>query len=157
MDDLGITRCTFLGRFQIWCSHHCTILNWAGKHKTLMKPWWYEIWPPPFWMVQLAPGPTFWGVNLNTEMPILASSTCHTQNGDWGTRRGSSDLLQIGSFSFCLGPFDSPIVLLNMARSVIAVKYLEIWPTPFGMVQLASRLIFWGDSESGQGNFKFPL
>jgi hypothetical protein len=65
-------------------------------------------------------------INLNTEMPILASSTCYTQNSDWGTRRGSGDLLQIGSFSFCLGPFDNPIVLLNMARSVIAVKYLEI-------------------------------
>jgi len=23
-------------------------------------------------------------MNLNSEMPILASSTCYTQNGDWG-------------------------------------------------------------------------
>ena len=43
-------------------------------------------------------------MNLNTEMPILAYSTCYTQNGDWGTRRGSGDLLRIGSFNLYLGP-----------------------------------------------------
>jgi len=44
-------------------------------------------------------------MNLNTEVPIFACSTCYTQNGDWGTRRGSDDLLQIGSFNLYLGPF----------------------------------------------------
>jgi hypothetical protein len=44
-------------------------------------------------------------VNLNTEMPILASSTRYTQNGDRGTRRGSGDLLRIGSFNLYLGSF----------------------------------------------------
>jgi len=43
-------------------------------------------------------------MNLNTEMLILACSTCYTQNGDWGTRRGSGDLLQIGLFNLYLGP-----------------------------------------------------
>ena len=43
-------------------------------------------------------------MNLNTEMPILASSTCYTQKSDWGTKRGSGDLLRIGSFNLYLGP-----------------------------------------------------
>jgi hypothetical protein len=56
-------------------------------------------------------------MSLNTEMPILASSTCYTQNGNWGTRRGSGDLLlQIGSFNLYLGPFFKEI--WNMAREI---------------------------------------
>jgi hypothetical protein len=51
-------------------------------------------------------------MNLNTEMLILASSTCYTQNGDWGTRRGSGDLLRIGVFNLYLGSFFREI--LNM-------------------------------------------
>ena len=46
MDDLGITRCTFLSRFQIWWSHHCTIPNQAGKHKILTKPRRFQILTP---------------------------------------------------------------------------------------------------------------
>ena len=52
-------------------------------------------------------------MNLNTEMPILASSTCYTQNSDWGTRRGLGDLLQIGLFNFYLGPFFKEILKLD--------------------------------------------
>ena len=52
-------------------------------------------------------------MNLNTEMPILAYSTCYTQNGDWGTRRGSGDLLQIGSFNLYLGSFFKEIPNLD--------------------------------------------
>ena len=52
-------------------------------------------------------------MNLNTEMPILASSTCYTQNGDWGTRRGSGNLLRIGSFNLYLGPFFKEIQNLD--------------------------------------------
>jgi len=66
-----------------------------------------------------------------------AGSVLITQNGDWGTRRGSGDLLRIGSFNLYLGSFfkeilnldrkfEIPIVLLNMARLVIAVKNREI-------------------------------
>jgi hypothetical protein len=55
-------------------------------------------------------------MNLSTEMPILASSTCYTQNGDWGTRRGSGDLLQIGSFNLYLGSFFKEI--LNLDREI---------------------------------------
>jgi hypothetical protein len=52
-------------------------------------------------------------MNLNTEMPILACSTCYTQNGDWSTRRGSGDLLQIGSFNLYLGAFFKEIPNLD--------------------------------------------
>jgi hypothetical protein len=51
-------------------------------------------------------------MNLNTEMPILASSTCYTQNSDWSTRRGSGDLLQIELFNLYLSSFFKEI--LNM-------------------------------------------
>jgi hypothetical protein len=37
-------------------------------------------------------------MDLDTEMTILACNTCYTQNGDWGTRKGLGDLLQIGLF-----------------------------------------------------------
>jgi len=57
---------------------------------------WFNLHPDPFFKEIM---------NLNTEMPILACSTCYTQNGDWGTRRGSDDLLQIGLFNLYLGPF----------------------------------------------------
>jgi hypothetical protein len=40
-----------------------------------------------------------------------------------------------------------------MARSVIATQIWEIWPAPFGMVQLVSWFVLWGDSESGHKIF----
>ena len=52
-------------------------------------------------------------MNLNTEMPIFACSTCYTQNHDWGTRRGSGDLLRIGLFNLYLGPFFKEILNLD--------------------------------------------
>jgi len=55
-------------------------------------------------------------MNLNTEMPILACSTCYTQNSDWGTRRGLGDLLQIGLFNLYVDSFFEEI--LNMDREI---------------------------------------
>ncbi len=55
-------------------------------------------------------------MNLNTEIHILACSICYTQNGHWGTRRGSDDLLRIVSFNFYLGPFFKEI--LNLDREI---------------------------------------
>ena len=55
-------------------------------------------------------------MDLNTEIPILNRSTCYNQNGDWGTRRGSGDLLWIGSFNFYLDSFFEEI--LNLDREI---------------------------------------
>ena len=55
-------------------------------------------------------------MDLDTEMPILACNTCYTQNGDWGTRRGLGDLLQIGLFNLYLDSFFEEI--LNMDREI---------------------------------------
>ena len=55
-------------------------------------------------------------MNLNTEMPILACSTCYTQNSDWGTRRGLGELLQMGSFNLYLDSFFEEI--LNIDREI---------------------------------------
>ena len=57
-----------------------------------MKPGSMKFDPLHFGWFDLHLDPFFEEImNLNTEMPILASSTCYTQNGDWGTRRGSGD------------------------------------------------------------------
>jgi len=53
---------------------------------------------------------------MNTEIPILDCSTCYTQNGDWGMRRGLGDLLQIESFNFYLDSFFKEI--LNLDREI---------------------------------------
>jgi len=68
---------------------------------------WFNLHPDPFFEEIM---------NLNTEMPILTCSTCYTQNGDWGTRRGSGNLLQIGSFNLYLGSFFKEI--LNLDREI---------------------------------------
>jgi len=52
--------------------------------------------------------------NLNTEMPILPCSTCYTQNGDWGTRRGLGNPLQIGLFNLYLDPVFEEILNMDM-------------------------------------------
>jgi len=55
-------------------------------------------------------------LDLDTEMSILACSTCYTQNGDWGTRRGLGDMLQIGLFNLYLDSFFEEI--LNVDREI---------------------------------------
>jgi len=55
-------------------------------------------------------------MDLDTEMRILACSTCYTQNGDWGTRRGFGNMLQIGSFNLYLDSFFEEI--LNLVREI---------------------------------------
>ena len=55
-------------------------------------------------------------MDLDTEMTILACNTCYTQNGDWGTRRGLGDLLQIGLFNLYLDSFFEEI--LNLDREI---------------------------------------
>ena len=52
-------------------------------------------------------------MDLDTEMLILTCSTCYTQNGDWGTRRGLGDLLQIGLFNLHLDLFFEEILNLD--------------------------------------------
>jgi len=78
--------------------------NPGGMKFYLLHFGWFDLHLDPFFEEIM---------NLNTEMPILASSTCYTKNGDWGTKQGSGDLLQIESFNLYLGPFFKEILILD--------------------------------------------
>ena len=52
-------------------------------------------------------------MNLGTELLGLDWGSFYTSNSDWGTRRGSSGVLQLGWFKLCLDTFFKEILNLK--------------------------------------------
>jgi hypothetical protein len=55
-------------------------------------------------------------INLCTEMPILASSTCYTKNSDRGTRNVVQNLANLG--------YTKPISSVIYAKLLILIRYM---------------------------------